>query len=79
MFLHTLRDLIVDDLGVYTELSYRCKICNKWVVIRITTDCFQELRQGLPFRSVFQTELKFNLKREQLSNFEKGTCNEHGK
>lgn len=82
MFLHTLRELIVDDLGPYTELSYRCKLCNKWVVIQITTECFQELRQGLPFRSVFRltfvNKISLSEKREQLINFEKGICNEHG-
>lgn len=78
MFLLTLRDCHITRCIIIRngekvsacEIQYRCKKCYKFASVILTDLECNELRQGLPYRSVFSLS-----RRTELLNFEQGLCN----
>lgn len=55
------------------ELSYKCKICGKYVTIILYETELNELKNGLPFNAVFPSSLD----EPQVTHFKFGVCKDH--
>lgn len=69
MFLKTLRQLHIRRDENEVVLEYKCIKCEQFVVITLSETEYDELKEGIPFNSVFQSE-----RRNQLLHFKQGTC-----
>lgn len=59
MFLKSLRDLQITKKGDSVEINYKCKKCDERVQVEITIGEYIELKNGLPFSSVFGKNLQY--------------------
>lgn len=73
-FFWLLRQLKIISKEESEEIFYQCKICNQYCKVEISKKEYEELKNGIPFNSVFQKERK-----ESLIHLKKGLCLKHSK